>query len=210
MIETVCSFAMAFWYLQRNGILFSDLWFKFGEIPSGIDVDYYNARVNEASSIYFINLVIMCVSPSYGSLLTLTNSSTGNGSISWPCAHAISQSFSIHLHSIKTRRICISFQPSCFHWVLQSSGYISQVCKLFSIPQAYLRSISFSLLLWASDYFASTKPGRQQFVAGPTSSSQEWHGDLFLVVPLVQGEQCYNFRFPAWPGHVASILSCTT
>ncbi|KAJ5369674.1 uncharacterized protein N7496_005766 [Penicillium cataractarum] len=59
MIETVCSFAMAFWYLQRNGIPFSDLWFKFGEIPAGIDVDFYNARVNEASSIYFINLVIM-------------------------------------------------------------------------------------------------------------------------------------------------------
>ncbi|KAJ5432128.1 uncharacterized protein N7458_011284 [Penicillium daleae] len=59
MIETVCSFSMAFWYLQRNGIPFSDLWFKFGEIPSGVDVDYYNARVNEASSIYFITLVIM-------------------------------------------------------------------------------------------------------------------------------------------------------
>jgi hypothetical protein len=70
MIETVCSFAMAFWYLQRNGIPFSDLWFKFGEIPSGIDVDYYNARVNEASSIYFINLVIMCVSPSHGSFVS--------------------------------------------------------------------------------------------------------------------------------------------
>ncbi|KAJ5668722.1 hypothetical protein N7462_009792 [Penicillium macrosclerotiorum] len=59
MIETICSFAMAFWYLQRNGIPFSDLWFKFGEIPAGVDTDYYNARVNEASSIYFINLVIM-------------------------------------------------------------------------------------------------------------------------------------------------------
>ncbi|KAF3386812.1 Sodium/potassium-transporting ATPase subunit alpha-1 [Penicillium rolfsii] len=59
MIETVCSFSMAFWYLQRKGIMFSELWFKFGEIPSGIDVDYYNACVNEASSIYFINLVIM-------------------------------------------------------------------------------------------------------------------------------------------------------
>ncbi|KAJ5088869.1 hypothetical protein N7456_012485 [Penicillium angulare] len=59
MIETVCSFSMAFWYLQRKGIPFSDLWFKFGEIPAGMDQDYYTARVNEASSIYFINLVIM-------------------------------------------------------------------------------------------------------------------------------------------------------
>lgn len=55
---------MAFWYLERNGIQFSDLWFKFGEIPPEVDVDYYNARVNEASSIYFINLVIMYVSSS--------------------------------------------------------------------------------------------------------------------------------------------------
>lgn len=73
MIETVCSFAMAFWYLQRNGIPFSDLWFKFGEIPAGIDVDFYNARVNEASSIYFINLVIMFVFLSDSNSSTLTN-----------------------------------------------------------------------------------------------------------------------------------------
>jgi hypothetical protein len=59
LIETVCSFAMAFWYLERNGIPFSELWFKFGELPPGVDEDYYTARVNEASSIYFINLVIM-------------------------------------------------------------------------------------------------------------------------------------------------------
>jgi sodium/potassium-transporting ATPase subunit alpha len=59
LIETVCSFAMAFWYLERTGIPFSDLWFKFGELPPGVDEDYYTARVNEASSIYFINLVIM-------------------------------------------------------------------------------------------------------------------------------------------------------
>jgi sodium/potassium-transporting ATPase subunit alpha len=27
IIETVCSFAMAYWYLERQGILFSALWF---------------------------------------------------------------------------------------------------------------------------------------------------------------------------------------
>ncbi|KAJ5758402.1 hypothetical protein N7520_005558 [Penicillium odoratum] len=59
MIETALSFTMAFWYLQRNGIHFSDLWFKFGELPPGVDSDYYTAKVNEASSIYFINLVVM-------------------------------------------------------------------------------------------------------------------------------------------------------
>ncbi|KAH8700901.1 putative H /K ATPase alpha subunit [Talaromyces proteolyticus] len=59
VIESVCSFSMAFWYLERQGIPFSDVWFSFGNLPSSIDVDYYNARLNEASSIYFMNLVVM-------------------------------------------------------------------------------------------------------------------------------------------------------
>ncbi|KAA8650831.1 cation-translocating P-type ATPase [Aspergillus tanneri] len=59
MLETVASFSMAFWYLERNRIPFSALWFKFGALPEGIDQDYYNAKMNEASSVYFINLVVM-------------------------------------------------------------------------------------------------------------------------------------------------------
>lgn len=53
---------MAYWYLERKGIPFSDLWFKFGEVPKHLDPDYYYARLNEASSIYFMNLVVMSVS----------------------------------------------------------------------------------------------------------------------------------------------------
>ncbi|KAE8140924.1 hypothetical protein BDV38DRAFT_239623 [Aspergillus pseudotamarii] len=59
MLESVASFAMAYWYLERSGIPFSALWFKFGAVPSNVDPDYYQARLNEASSIYFINLVVM-------------------------------------------------------------------------------------------------------------------------------------------------------
>ncbi|GLB08300.1 hypothetical protein AtubIFM57258_004188 [Aspergillus tubingensis] len=59
MIETIASFAMAYWYLERNGIPFSALWFKFGATPNNIDTDWLNARLNEASSVYFINLVVM-------------------------------------------------------------------------------------------------------------------------------------------------------
>ncbi|KAF5859084.1 hypothetical protein ETB97_003326 [Aspergillus alliaceus] len=59
MIESIASFAMAYWYLERSGIPFSALWFKFGAVPSNLDQDYYQARLNEASSIYFINLVVM-------------------------------------------------------------------------------------------------------------------------------------------------------
>ncbi|KAH2547145.1 hypothetical protein KXW48_006093 [Aspergillus fumigatus] len=59
MLETLTSFAMAYWYLQRNGIPFSALWFKFGVVPANVDPDWYTARLNEASSVYFINLVVM-------------------------------------------------------------------------------------------------------------------------------------------------------
>lgn len=59
VLQTVASFAMAYWYLGRNGIPFSQLWFAFGKIPDGVDPDYYLARTNEASSIYFVNLVVM-------------------------------------------------------------------------------------------------------------------------------------------------------
>jgi sodium/potassium-transporting ATPase subunit alpha len=61
VLQTISSFAMSYWYLQRNGIPFSALWFQFGNIPEGIDQDYFTARLNEASSVYFINLVVMYV-----------------------------------------------------------------------------------------------------------------------------------------------------
>ena len=59
LIETLSSFSMSYWYLQRSGIPFSALWFKYGQVPSNLDQEYYTARLNEASSIYFINLVVM-------------------------------------------------------------------------------------------------------------------------------------------------------
>jgi sodium/potassium-transporting ATPase subunit alpha len=59
IIETLASFAMAFWYLERKGIPFNVLIFSYGNLPDWIDPDYYAARVNEASSIYFVNLVVM-------------------------------------------------------------------------------------------------------------------------------------------------------
>ncbi|TAQ86068.1 hypothetical protein B7494_g5614 [Chlorociboria aeruginascens] len=59
VVQTVTSFAMSFWYLQRSGIPFSSLWFGYGASPEGISEEYRNARLNEASSIYFVNLVVM-------------------------------------------------------------------------------------------------------------------------------------------------------
>lgn len=57
--ETVCSFAMAYWYAQRRGVQFSVLWLGYGEYPANYDADYVAQVLAEASSIYFINLVIM-------------------------------------------------------------------------------------------------------------------------------------------------------
>ncbi|KAK3937704.1 putative type IIC NA+/K+/H+-transporting ATPase [Diplogelasinospora grovesii] len=61
VIETVSSFAMAFWYLERNGIPFNALWFGFGsgQLTDEISPDLYQQRLNEASSIYFVTLVVM-------------------------------------------------------------------------------------------------------------------------------------------------------
>lgn len=59
VIETLASFAMAYWYLERNGIPFRVLWFSYGILPDSIDPDYYAEKLNVASSIYFVNLVVM-------------------------------------------------------------------------------------------------------------------------------------------------------
>ncbi|KAH8841598.1 hypothetical protein MCOR27_000575 [Pyricularia oryzae] len=59
LMETVVSFAMSYWYLERQGIAFSSLWFGFGNLPEGIDQDFYEHQLNVASSIYFVTLVVM-------------------------------------------------------------------------------------------------------------------------------------------------------
>ncbi|KAK3359504.1 hypothetical protein B0T25DRAFT_447450 [Lasiosphaeria hispida] len=59
VLETVASFSMSYWYLERNGIPFSALWFSFGNLPDTIDPEYYAQKLNEASSIYFVTLVVM-------------------------------------------------------------------------------------------------------------------------------------------------------
>ncbi len=61
VLESFSSFAMSYWCLQRSGIPFSALWFKYGAVPGDVTDEYYNARLAEASSIYFVNLVVMYV-----------------------------------------------------------------------------------------------------------------------------------------------------
>jgi sodium/potassium-transporting ATPase subunit alpha len=61
VIMSLTSFAMSYWYAQRQGIPFSTLWFGFGTTPNGVSVETMTAVLNTASSVYFVNLVVMCV-----------------------------------------------------------------------------------------------------------------------------------------------------
>ena len=57
--ETLCSFAMSYWYAQRRGVTFGTLWFGYGYVPPNLTQGYVTSVLNEASSIYFVNLVVM-------------------------------------------------------------------------------------------------------------------------------------------------------
>lgn len=59
ILESIASFAMAFWYLERQGIPFSVFWFQYGALPDNLDSDYVASKLAVASSIYFVNLVVM-------------------------------------------------------------------------------------------------------------------------------------------------------
>ena len=59
LIQCFCSFTMAFWYLERQGIPFTAMWLKFGDYDAQYDSDYIAEKSNTASSIYFVTLVVM-------------------------------------------------------------------------------------------------------------------------------------------------------
>lgn len=56
--ECLLSFVMAFWYMSRRGIPFSDMVLKFGKMDPKYDPAYVTEVANKASSIYFVNLVV--------------------------------------------------------------------------------------------------------------------------------------------------------
>ncbi|OCL07754.1 Na/K ATPase-like protein alpha 1 subunit [Glonium stellatum] len=59
IIECFLSFTMAFWYMQRKGVPFSAMWLKYGVLSPQFDAEYVTKITNEASSIYFVSLVVM-------------------------------------------------------------------------------------------------------------------------------------------------------
>lgn len=59
LMESTCAMAMAFWYLQRQGLFFSDLVLAYGGYQGSVSSDQYNEDIYVAQSIYFFTLVIM-------------------------------------------------------------------------------------------------------------------------------------------------------
>ncbi|EEH42661.2 uncharacterized protein PADG_07481 [Paracoccidioides brasiliensis Pb18] len=59
VFECALSFIMAFWYMERRGIPFSAMALKYGSMDPKYDPDYVTEITNKASSIYFVNLVVM-------------------------------------------------------------------------------------------------------------------------------------------------------
>ncbi|KAF2856696.1 Na/K ATPase-like protein alpha 1 subunit [Plenodomus tracheiphilus IPT5] len=59
LLQCFLSFTMAFWYMGRRGVPFTALWFKFGVYDSQYDPAYITEVANEASSVYFVTLVVM-------------------------------------------------------------------------------------------------------------------------------------------------------
>ncbi|KAL4794982.1 hypothetical protein BDV19DRAFT_379120 [Aspergillus venezuelensis] len=59
LYECFLSYVMAFWHMQRRGVPFSAMVLHYGSWPPQYDPDYVTQVANEASSIYFVNLVFI-------------------------------------------------------------------------------------------------------------------------------------------------------
>ncbi|RPA85928.1 membrane-associated ion-transporting ATPase [Ascobolus immersus RN42] len=57
--ECACAMAMSYWYMQRKGVPFGEMFLKYGDMPEGFDIDSYNEVLNVGSSIYFVTIVVM-------------------------------------------------------------------------------------------------------------------------------------------------------
>ncbi len=59
LVETLTAFSMSYWYAQRHGVRFSALWLGFDSVTAEVSQDDVTEVLRVASSIYFINLVVM-------------------------------------------------------------------------------------------------------------------------------------------------------
>ncbi|KAI4956212.1 hypothetical protein J4E91_000423 [Alternaria rosae] len=59
LLQCFLAFTMSFWWMQRRGVPFTAMWLKFGVYDPQYDPEFVTEVANEASSIYFVTLVIM-------------------------------------------------------------------------------------------------------------------------------------------------------
>ncbi|KAI4637641.1 hypothetical protein J4E83_000458 [Alternaria metachromatica] len=59
LLQCFLAFTMSFWWMQRRGVPFTAMWLKFGVYDPQYDPGFVTEVANEASSIYFVTLVIM-------------------------------------------------------------------------------------------------------------------------------------------------------
>lgn len=109
--ETLASFAVAYWYCETKGVSFSVLWLGYGVYPSEWNVVYVNQVLAEASSIYFVNLVIM---QWFNLLVSLVPTSNQQSLLtrSRQLEPAVSRSSNIHRYSTQLRKTSCCFPPS--------------------------------------------------------------------------------------------------
>lgn len=59
VIEMVVVFVMVYWFLEREGVKFGDLWFGFGRVLGGMLGEEVVVRLNVVSLVYFVMLVVV-------------------------------------------------------------------------------------------------------------------------------------------------------
>jgi hypothetical protein len=92
----------------RRGVPFTAMWLKFGDYDAQYDTDYINETANVASSIYFVNLVIMYALTHSPHLTTQSNTSPGKSSTFSQPAPVASASSNNPPSSTKPRRYVVS------------------------------------------------------------------------------------------------------
>lgn len=59
LLECFLAFTMSFWWMERQGVPFKAIWLRFGDYDQQYDPAHVAEVANQASSIYFVTLVIM-------------------------------------------------------------------------------------------------------------------------------------------------------
>lgn len=97
---------MSYWWIERNGIPFTAMWLKFGNYDPKYSPELITKLTNEASSIYFVTLVVMYVFFQSHSIFKTKRLTLDNRQL-------------FNLLATRTRRLSIFQQPPIFNKTTQ-------------------------------------------------------------------------------------------